>query len=261
MTMLSNRVVKCALCGKESTHPYLASSSQLGCELDGRPTGMYRHTMECWAQICSNPKCGYASGNIAKESANARECVKSADYISHLKSPGMRETVRKFYLSALVALWAKNPSEAFEYFVYAAWACDDAGLAQDARAYRMLAVNLFSGEVNVTLVDLMRRAGSFNQAQTTIERVLASTELDDWGKKLLEFERKLIDAKDSGAHSTAELGPVSVPSAEDLGTIVQIPGKSDSKNFEVAESGLGGEFKALPDDLQEALESDPELPR
>jgi hypothetical protein len=203
MTMLSNRVVKCALCGKESTHPYLASSSQLGCELDGRPTGMYRNTMECWAQICSNPKCGYASGNIAKESANARECVKSADYISHLKNPGMRETVRKFYLSALVALWAKNPSEAFEYFVYAAWACDDAGLAQDARAYRMAAVNL-SGPP-MTIIDLLRRAGSFDRAKSMIERMTTSAELDDWGKKLLEFERKLVDDKDAGAHSTADL--------------------------------------------------------
>jgi hypothetical protein len=215
--------------------------------------------MECWAQICSNPKCGYASGNIAKESANARECVKSADYISHLKNPGMRETVRKFYLSALVALWGKNPSEAFEYFVYAAWACDDAGLAQDARAYRMVAVNL-SGPP-LTIIDLLRRAGSFDHAKSMIERMTISSELDDRGKKLLEFERKLVDDKDAGAHSTAELGPMSVPSAEDLGTVVQIPGKSDSKNFEVAESGLGDEFKALPDDLQEALESDPELPR
>lgn len=205
MTMLGSRVVKCALCGKESVQPSLASSNQNGCELDGRPIGMYRDTMECWVQMCSNPACGYVASTIAREIDGARECVKSADYISHLKDPGMRETVRKFYLAALIAIWSRNPPEAFEYFVYAAWACDDAGMSQDARAYRMLAINLFSGGSPLTLVDLLRRTGSFDPAKTMIERILSSsTELDDWAKKMFEFERKLVDAKDVGAHSTEE---------------------------------------------------------
>ena len=202
---MSNRVVKCALCGKESAQPSLSSSNQNGCELDGRPIGMYRNTMECWVQMCSNPSCGYVASTIAKEVPGARECVKSADYINHLKDPGMRETVRKFYLAALIALWGRNASEAFEYFVYAAWACDDYSLTQDARAYRMLAINLFNGGSPLTLVDLLRRTGSFDPAKTMIERVLSSSAgLDDFAKKMLEFERTLVDAKDIGAHSTEE---------------------------------------------------------
>ena len=205
MTMISTGVVKCALCGTESTQEMLASTSSIASELDGRPIGIQRSTMNCWTQMCGNPECGYCTYQIAKEIPDSRLCVKSADYRKHLTDPGLRELVRKFYCAALVHLWAQQPRESFSYFRAASWVCDDAGLSEDARAFRILCTRLPYDGSPVVPVDMLRRAGEFAQAKLAFDRARDAVDLDEWPKKLLDFERVLIESKDSSVHTTEEV--------------------------------------------------------
>lgn len=201
------RIVKCALCGKEGAQQSLVSSSKEAEELDGRPIGMLRDTMQCWVQMCSNPACGYCTFDIGKELPGARECIETDDYRDHLNG-NMRDLVKRFYCAALVSLSAVDPKGAFECFRNAAWACDDSGMGSEAKAFRMLAAQLFpAGHEPVWLADLLRRSGNHQQALSACNSFLRQTGLGDWSKKLLEFEKKLTLALDSGPHSTEEVKP------------------------------------------------------
>ncbi len=261
MSTFYTGVVKCALCGTESAQKMLASTSSIASELDGRPIGMHRSTMECWTQIYSNPDCGYCTYQISKEVENARECIKSTDYRLHLTDPSLRELIRKFYCAALIHLWAKQPDESFNYFRAASWVCDDAGLPSDARAFRILCTRLpYSGNP-VVPVDILRRAGEFAQAKLAHDRALAIADIDEFTRNMLDLELFLINSKDAGVHTTEEIKPVLQPSPSELGSCTSTPGSSNPKSFKVGESGLGEEFKSLPEDIEDALCEGPELPQ
>jgi hypothetical protein len=205
LSNLYPRVVKCALCGQESTQQGLASSSSVGQDLDGRPVGMLRDTMQCWVQTCSNPQCGYCSSDITKELPRSRECIKSVDYRNHFTG-NMNDLVKRFYCAALVSMWVPDLEGAHVFFCYAAWACDDLKIESNARAFRMLAAQLFPvGREPVYLADLLRRSGNFNQAISACDSFRKQTGLSELSIKLLELEKKLALAKDSGPHSTKEI--------------------------------------------------------
>jgi hypothetical protein len=176
----------------------------VGRELDGRPIGMYRDTMECWVQECPNPECGYCAPDLEVDLPNAKECVEGTEYKATLKQEGIPPMMRRFRCAAMVQLHAQEAREAATYLIYAAWVADDAKLVEEAKMMRMMAVNLLTGSECTIIVDLLRRAGRFDQAAIAIDRYLGQSGIDSNEQRLLVFQRTLVEKKDAAAHSVRE---------------------------------------------------------
>jgi len=71
MTYIARSEIRCRLCGSLSRHRVLLSSNTfVGTDdLDGRPPGMLRRTMNLWVQRC--PECGYCATDLSDDVADA----------------------------------------------------------------------------------------------------------------------------------------------------------------------------------------------
>jgi hypothetical protein len=204
--------VRCRNCGKSSEQTILTSTNAFGSpDLDLRPPEMQRSTMRIWLQLC--PHCGFCAPDLAKTEGD-RSVIDSAEYRAVLANQRFPELARRFLARALV-LKDADPAGAAHSCLCAAWACDDAGLDALAVECRLGAAigleqlkpfedsdsGLTPGAI---LVDVLRRAGRFQQAASECEFLLANRSATGVLKQVLEFQRRLIVASDRAIHTVAE---------------------------------------------------------
>jgi hypothetical protein len=150
----------------------------------------------------------------------ARRTVTSLVYRDVLENARMPALARHFFCAALVAEAAELRGDAARRFVDAAWACDDAGAAEQARICRQRAAEMLlsalewgdvpteSPVVRGVLADLLRRAGRYDEALGALEAGEALLDRDDDDHSgtatVLGFIRELAEAGDDEAHSVAE---------------------------------------------------------
>ncbi len=211
---------KCAVCGEESAQD---SFSVLGPggppDLDTRPAGEIRVTLERWIEVC--PGCGLAVPEIEAPVEGVEELVQAPEF-PRSEHPFRRQAWLLDQLSEYAdAGWSE---------LYLAWHCDDSGEEENAAAARRQALTCWQhgkshgqnfcdsmGEEFALVTDVCRRAGLFDEAKETC---LAGMELDDLPpivEDILRFELILIQRKDTGAHSVADL-----PSAPEGGVRVTL---------------------------------------
>jgi hypothetical protein len=167
--------VRCALCGAESSQNVLASTSTFGpTDLDLRPNGPARWALQFQVHHC--PDCGYCAERIGERTLEADRVVASLVYRDVLEQARMPALARHFFCAALVAEAAERRDAASTHFLEAAWACDDARAAGQARICRdraaeMLASAIEWGDVPTesplvhgVRADLLRRAGRYDEA-------------------------------------------------------------------------------------------------
>ena len=211
--------VRCAICGEMSPQNVLASTSTSGPpDLDLRPSGPARWALQFRVQCC--PRCGYCAENIGERAPRAGRTVASVIYRDVLENARMPALARHYFCAALVAEAGERRGDAARRFIDAAWACDDAGAAEQARICRqraaeMLASALEWGDVPTespvvrgVLADLLRRAGRYDEAISALD---LGEELIDLGDEegsgtatVLGFIRELAEVGDEDAHSVAE---------------------------------------------------------
>lgn len=211
--------VRCALCGELSTQMALSSTSSFGPpDLDLRPQGPARWSLPFRVQRC--PRCGYCAESIGQRTPGAGRTVASVIYRDVLENARMPALARHFFCAALVAEAAERRGDAARRFTDAAWACDDAGAAEQARICRqraaeMLASALAWGDVPTesavvrgVLADLLRRAGRYDEALAALGAGEALLDPDDeehaGTATVLGFIRELAEAGDDEAHSVVE---------------------------------------------------------
>ena len=218
MTTSMTVMVRCALCGADSTQNVLTSTSTFGApDLDLRPGGPARWALQFHVQCC--PDCGYCAERIGERTASAGDAVASILYRDVLENARMPAIARHFFCAALVAEADERRGVAAGHFVDAAWACDDAGAVEQARICReraaeMLAKAIEWGDAPETpvsrgvLADLLRRAGRYDDAIDVLVAGEALLDLDDehHGRTatVLGFIRELAEVGDGDAHSVAE---------------------------------------------------------
>ena len=177
---------QCAVCGTPAPPPFRAPPPEGAPDLDGRPGEPTRSTLSRWVQRCRG--CGACAPDVSALPADAAEIVHSASYQA-LRSPFLR----------WAALVEGSEAEG-EAVLQAAWAAEDAGepSAELRRRAALAWQGLTAPEAVLRAADVLRRAGLLAEAQGRLD-ALGAAEASPVAP-ILAFERRLIEAGDTGRH-------------------------------------------------------------
>lgn len=220
MTRMRPTEIQCCVCGETSTQSLLESTSSFGApDLDGRPAPLERHTIGMLVQCC--PNCGYCARRVDdcgnSTAATLRSFVDDGAYQRQLRDATKPELANQYLCRALLRERANNLAEAADSALHAAWACDDAELPEAAQECRERAIAYFqrafaAGQIaglmgefaGVTLVDLLRRTGRFDEARIeATTRQLKSK--DERVRSALALEQEYCDRGDAALHRLDEV--------------------------------------------------------
>jgi hypothetical protein len=195
MTTLNSEHVLCRNCGQEREQTILLSTNAFGSpDLDLRPPGMQRSTIEVRLQCC--PGCGHCTPDLSKGKSDSA-LVASPEYRGILDDERFPELAGRFLARALLVA-GSDLGEAAHWRLCAAWARDDAEMNQGAMQCRHAAAALFEqqrpfgdGEGGLSqgavFIDVLRRAGQFEQAAAECESLLTRQAAVDVLRQVLEF--------------------------------------------------------------------------
>ncbi len=215
MTTFAQETVTCGACRFVFKHHVLASTNTFGsCDLDTRPPEMQRSTMSTWIQRC--PSCGYSARDITQFNAGMAPVLHGPEYQAHLTDPRYPDLANHFLCAAMLMQAVGQAADAGWAMLHAAWVLDDAKKDELARLCRSDAADSFvaalaagetlgqqAGASEAIIVDCLRRAGRGGEALTVIDRALASG-CDGIIKKVLVFERSLIECGDTSCHLVSD---------------------------------------------------------
>jgi len=209
--------VVCAICGSTQNVTAIGSTNAVGpMDLDTRPPEMKRSTLHAWVHECE--ECGYIAADLG-DAAEARPTAPLWHaYLSELNRADRPRVANRFVCRSLFDEAAGEHGAAGWRRLHAAWACDDAGQADEARGQRLAALECFEraraagqlatgaviGGDSILLADIARRAGDFGRAAAYVAAGLAQAEVPARVMKLLQLERQLIAARDVSRHSVDE---------------------------------------------------------
>lgn len=215
MTTLYKKKEQCVVCGTETEYTEIASTNSFGSpDLDTGPPEMKRPTIVNWVQRC--PECGYCAPDVSKATPQVASLVRGTEYVHQLADSTYPELANSFLCEALIEESSEDYAAAAWSLIRAAWACDDAKRGGSAKLCRNKAIGMIrkaleSGQQVVNQdgtemaiqVDLLRRAGSFNEARELIlTQRPAITE--DIILKVLAFQETLIASGDESCHTISE---------------------------------------------------------
>ena len=178
-------------------------------DLDLRPPGMQRDTMNLWVQEC--PACGYVSADISDAGNITKEFLKSKEY---RKCDGIGFTsdlAARFYKYHKVNLAEDDIRGAAFALLHAAWACDDERDTDNAKLCRGLTLPLLTrvieekpadkNELQLMKVDILRRAGHFRELLTEYKDMQFGEDVMD---HVLAFQLKLAEKGDTGCYRVVD---------------------------------------------------------
>ena len=173
--------------------------------------------MGAWVQLC--PSCGYCAEEIAVFSEGLRNLLNSDDYKRQLADEAYPELARKFCCAGMLSEADGKNDEAGQFFLNAAWDCDDADSLELAKGLRSKVADLLlkalksgsrwceeSGAEQLMIADCLRRAGRAGEAKELLPQVLQVATGSNL-HKVVEFELKLLEAGDVNCHTVAEAIP------------------------------------------------------
>lgn len=216
MTTLFEEKVRCSVCGAKKKYTGIGSTNLFGsADLDTRPPEMERSTISYWVQRC--PKCGYCSSDVSKACPEALTIVNAKEYKDQLNNPTYPELANSFLCRAMVDRESGDFAAATWTLIRAAWACDDSGHLDQAKACRQKAEEMLGiAEANgqkvarqeeastALLVDLLRRSGQIEQARKVIAARRGGI-TDDIIARVLDLQAVLIDKNDLSCHTIIEV--------------------------------------------------------
>lgn len=203
--------VVCAVCATPSRQPpFRPSPPEQAPDLDLRPGEPVRGTMGRWLQQC--PHCGYAAPSIAKAHPAAAQAVAAAPFRALLADTSHPPLGRRFLAWAHVLEETGALHASAEATLQAAWVADDLNRPDLAQPWRLEAVALWragpalDAEQTVRVIDALRRAGAFEDAEATALSLQAA-DPPDAVAQVLALELRLIAARDTGRHTVASALP------------------------------------------------------
>lgn len=211
MTSFHSEVIGCAVCGTVSSFRALSSTSAFGSfDLDLRPPPLQRHTMEFWQQEC--PSCGYVNVTIGTPLKGAADIVHSPEFAALRAVSDEPALVKRFKRHALLV--ADEPIQSGWTLLHAAWVCDDLFLRELAMRCREDCADLWSSatygydedsaRMQSVLVDVLRRAEHFDEADMLIDIALRSEGATPTMVHVLQFQRGLVGACDGGVYTVEQ---------------------------------------------------------
>ena len=204
----------CAVCGHESQHTVVTSTTAFGSpDLDLRPPELARRLVALAVQEC--PACGYCAADITLAPAGTPATVASDEYQQLRHDRSCPQEASWFLCAAFVAERSRQFAVGGREALNAAWVCDDAGAMEAAQRCRARAVELFErarargqrfagrrGDEDLLLVDLLRRAGRAEEAEQLVRAGLAR-ERRRTANAVLRFQLMLLAEADTQAYPLA----------------------------------------------------------
>ncbi len=217
---LIRREVRCGSCGEPSEQVSSpAADSNLPPDLDTRPNGPIRATIDFWMQRC--PHCGYCASDLSTIHERAVELLATVEYQRQLLDPRFPEIARPFLCHAKILARVGQFADAGWTALHAAWTCDDAGAAEAAISARALALDYWRrtklegqdfgepGLEAVLVTDLLRRMGRFEDALINCSQALDGIEEEGGAPPLIEhllrYEKTLVQKHDTGSYRLNDL--------------------------------------------------------
>ena len=203
----AGREKRCGVCGHESRQPgFRPPVPEQAPDLDLRPGEPVRSTMARWLETC--PHCGYAAPDITEAHPAGAQAVAAAPYRALIADTAHPVLARRFLAWAHVLEETGALHAAAEATLHAAWVADDLNREDLARQWRREAVALWrsgpalDAEQSVRVIDALRRAGDFAEAEGAAE-ALAALNPPEAVAQVTALEARLIAAQDTGRHSIA----------------------------------------------------------
>jgi hypothetical protein len=209
--------VICAVCGGSARQFARASSDHSSPpDFDTRPGETGAGTPDMWVAQC--PHCGYCAEDISTAPPGTADLVRSPEYLEHLEDRSFPPVVRRFLCYAFLVEKSHYWADAGWIWIHAAWACDDAGDVEAAQRCRGLALDRWKRGKELgqsfaddlasefaIIVDLYRRLGRFEDATVTCTEALDLEDVPVPIEQMLRRQMILIQQRDTGRHSMAEL--------------------------------------------------------
>ena len=203
----AGREKRCGVCGHESRQPgFRPPVPEQAPDLDLRPGEPVRSTMARWLETC--PHCGYAAPDITEAHPAGAQAVAAAPYRALIADTAHPVLARRFLAWAHVLEETGALHAAAEATLHAAWVADDLNREDLARQWRREAVALWrsgpalDAEQSVRVIDALRRAGDFAEAEGAAE-ALTALNPPEAVAQVTALEARLIAAEDMGRHSMA----------------------------------------------------------
>ena len=184
MTTMHQEKVKCCVCGKKSNHDVVGSSYSHGSsDLDTRPPEMTRSTIYYSIQSC--PSCGYCASDLSECSGDVKFHVESKEYQEIIGNKAIPKVAASFLALSYEKQQTHQYSESAWAAIHAAWICDDKNKQKASKECRKKAISMIenanaysqnmgdqAGATEALTIDLMRRAGMFEQALKLAEETI-----------------------------------------------------------------------------------------
>jgi len=213
MASYARQEYKCCFCGNVSEHDVVIGVTTLrgAPDLDLRPVEMKRSTMAAWVQSC--PSCGYVAGDLSHASNPTTEIVTDL-----VRSPAYQALIdgslaSPFLRMVMIADAVEDLDLAGNCALWSAWVADDAGEVEAARARRAVATERFKAlaesvpaienQMKTLLVDVLRRAGRFDEAIECADNILARSPEEPLAS-ILAFGRTRAAGRDDNCYTIAE---------------------------------------------------------
>ena len=201
----------CGVCG-QPVHVTVAQNLLTGggsMDLDLRPAPEKRDTLKYQIQVCR--KCNYCWPDIAKERKHEK-------ITAVLSKPLAFDDLAALFARAAEIEIADNAPSFASYMLYmkAAWVMDDLKNKKKSDEYRKLAIKQMelymerdatartTGDNYLAYIDALRRIGEFEKAKRAAE-VAALYAKESILPQILDFQKKLIENKDTGRYTVADV--------------------------------------------------------
>lgn len=187
MSKFAVKNMECNICGRMNEVTILAMASSHGtADLDFRPPEVRRSAMPLWVHKCDYCRNVFSTSDPMP--AYKEKYIDSREYVDCARIAGLPELGKKFVKLALIYQHCKEYKKAGDAFLCAAWTCDDEKLDVTAIVCRRRALNCYNEvdvsqipkrelpELKLRIVDLLRRAGMFEEAVAFAKRLKFSKE-------------------------------------------------------------------------------------
>ncbi len=208
MAKIANEIIKCARCGHEHTYPVLLSSSTFGSmDLDTRPSTKGHEQFQYKIQEC--PKCHYCNTRVDVVEGALQDF--SLEYKELLCNSDISPVAKKYMMAAILQEKVENFCLAGELYLMAAWIFDDEENTELAINVRKASAKNIRKDVELSndcetaimLVDILRRAGEFQESLAMIAFIGDTG--DEYLNSILRYETALINRQDLSCHSVEEM--------------------------------------------------------
>ena len=215
MTTMHAKEIKCCVCREKSNHEVVGSSYSHGSsDLDTRPPEMTRSTIYYSIQRC--PSCGYCASDLSECSGVFKFSVESKEYQKIIGNKSIPKVAASFLALSYLKQQTLNYAESAWAAIHAAWICDDKNKEKASKECRKKAISMIenanahsqnmgdqAGATEALTIDLMRRAGMFEQAFKLAEET-KTKDIEGIILQIIAYEESLIESKDIDSHTVSE---------------------------------------------------------